>query len=302
MQPTVTTIKNSEQPDWSRYFRVAMREQGGKRDWTRLQCTWKPLGESADRGAWDYTSKGELLLKSAEGGVLHLEKLHWNFRVLTADRELTGSGLLMPAFKRITWVMGTPAKKVIEKDGEIIFPDDHIKGPSRARGSTRFKIRSLGGISPSFTPPPIHIGPQADLYFFEIVDEENHKNKVFALSGSSLALPALTSPLSPSGVGPFQSFRTSRPVSLEDFEGDAGLDQDPVFDPGPSSPFRGFSVGGTLRLSPNSDRLIRAGAFITSPGGKGGIIPITPGPGPGGVGLGSVHDPTFPTKLIPVTK
>ena len=148
-----------------------------------------------------------------------------------------------------------------------------IAKPSPTPLANQFKIRLIAGASGTL---PYFDGPQADVYYFEIVDVVRRLRSLFGYSGAGLALPTLLPAfLSVSATGPFKSFTTSRSESLSSFDGAAQVYQDPGITVGPGS------AGGTLRLVLESRTLVSHVTLVNP-----SIIPIAGGTG-FGVGTGS---------------
>jgi len=152
-------------------------------------------------------------------------------------------------------------------------PPKPIAKPSPTPPTNRFKIRVMVGATGTL---PYFDGPQADVYYFEIVDVVRRMRSLFGYGGGGLAIPTLLPAfLSVSATGPFSDFTTSRSESLSSFDGAAQLYQDPGITVGPGS------AGGTLRLKLESRTLV-SHVTLVSPS----IIPVAGGTG-FGVGAGS---------------
>lgn len=119
-------------------------------------------------------------------------------------------------------------------------PVNPVAKPAPAPGSRQFKVRLRAGVSGSL---PFLDGPQADVYYFEIVDVARRQHALFGYAGGGFSLPTFTpSFLSAAATGPFANFTTSRSESLSSFDGPAQLFQDPGITLGPGS------LGGLFRL------------------------------------------------------
>lgn len=106
-------------------------------------------------------------------------------------------------------------------------------------GSTKFKIRFVGGTG-------VSVGiPQGDFFFFQIVDIKDIKAQttafyIYAGGGLTIPTPKIPTPSFPpissaAKKGPFVNFRTTNPVLLSTFAGQAFADQPPGITVGPAS-------------------------------------------------------------------
>jgi hypothetical protein len=126
----VATIKpkNTKPGVWSHYCRLKLEEPNGKGRWSVMSGPFLPFSKDAPdarSGDWEYNA-GSLFFW-ADGDpmqfVMTFDQLHWNFRVLCSQKDLTGKGkrssLAGSDDDRLIWVMGPGLKKPPEGDVEI---------------------------------------------------------------------------------------------------------------------------------------------------------------------------------------
>lgn len=144
-------------------------------------------------------------------------------------------------------------------------------------GSTQFRVRVFRASGASI------LIVAGDAIVFQIVDDTIGACGVYYYVGGGLALSIkgiTTPPGSIGGAGSFSLFTTIRPVTLDDFEGEASYFQDPSVTVG------SHSLGGNVHLGFSSTRLRQF------PGLRATVVRpsvVTLGTGSGfGAGLGSV--------------
>lgn len=145
----------------------------------------------------------------------------------------------------------------------------------RALGTSDFQIRFLFGVSAG------NFGVQGDAMFFEIVEGEAKRSARFAYAGAGLAVPVPK--LNEGGLskaGAFEAFKTSTPVFLSTFVGEAGAASPP------GVTFGSSSVNSKVTLHFMSDNLKRLGAKVSHSGEPSNQVTMGTGSGIG-VTLGS---------------
>lgn len=155
--------------------------------------------------------------------------------------------------------------------------------------SKHWKIRSVG--SASYGASEYGVGGSLGGTWFQIVDKERREIADFVQGGVNFTIGIPGFPdFSFTDEGPWTDFETSEAVDLSDFQGSAALYQDPGVEVG------SWSVGGTMRLAIDSDRLLGKGARIT----PHSILGITSGSGVSSPGL-SIGIPG-PFKMVGTSK
>jgi len=95
----------------------------------------------------------------------------------------------------------------VEADVFGFQPPNPIAKPSPTPPTNRFKIRVVVGATGTL---PYFDGPQAGVYYFEMVDVVRRMRSLFGYGGGGLAIPTLLPAfLSIPAVGPFTDFTTT---------------------------------------------------------------------------------------------
>jgi hypothetical protein len=153
-------------------------------------------------------------------------------------------------------------------------------------GSTDWKIRVYTVAGGAF------VVVAGEVLTFQIRDVAKNACGVYYYLGGGISIPVpfVPAPGSIAGAGPFKDFKTTKGVSLAAFEGEASFYQNPGLT------LRGFSVGGTVYLSPTSRHL------IALPGTRKTVvdpplIPMSTGSG-FSIGLGSASSGKLSKPVI----
>jgi hypothetical protein len=217
MVPIVTALKPAGSRGWQLYFRIALIRTASSRSWKFIGGHWQPFPEPLNEGGWDYKFGVMTLYRPDLTTVFSLFQVHWNFEVICTESQLTGKGNSTGG--AVIWVMGTPPKPHHEED------PSSLRFKVLPPGSRNFRIRWLNtgkGVAAK-GPGPFAFG--AGRFEFEIIDDDRHLRATYNLDArvESFQVPDLPfAPTSTStGEGPYQSFTTKVPVTLEDFQGDA---------------------------------------------------------------------------------
>ena len=102
----VSTLKPATDPGWTSFFRIKIVETSNAKSWERIDGQWNPFGTGGQSGAWRYDAgKLRLITDPEEAGLIVLRNLHWNFRIICNQRDLTGPGESALG-ERMIWVLG----------------------------------------------------------------------------------------------------------------------------------------------------------------------------------------------------
>jgi hypothetical protein len=112
----------------------------------------------------------------------------------------------------------------------LVYPRHRIDPPPPPQPpkpppvSSTFKVRLLGEVSVGKTVRVVKLlkaklgaGPAADAMFFEILDTTNRQSAFYLYVGGGIGAGFMS--VSATHVGPWNDFRTSKPISAADFEG-----------------------------------------------------------------------------------